>query len=147
MGRRRESIRIEATAVPALPIGARDVKRSSTITLSLVPALVAATCGTDRPDPCVPGTYNAEACQYAVDHQGYYHNGMWIGHPYARPFLFYSNGYSSYLAGGGQVRSLPSAAFAVPSGGRGGGVGAAATSATSRGGFGATGASHGSAGA
>ena len=129
------------------------MKRSSAVTLTLVPALVAATCGTDRPDPCVPATYNAEACQYAVDHRGYYHNGMWIGHSYARPFLFYSNGYSSYLAGGGQVRSLPSGAFAVPPGAGTSGVGAggargtggaAAATGTTRGGFGSTGAAHGS---
>jgi hypothetical protein len=132
------------------------MRRSATVTLTLVPALVAATCGSDRPDPCVPATYNAEACQYAVDHQGYYHNGMWIGHSYARPFLFYSNGYSSYVAGGGQLRSLPSAAFAVPPAGTPGAAGAgsasgsrgsaSATGGTTRGGFGGIGAGHSSAG-
>jgi hypothetical protein len=128
------------------------MKRSATVTLTLVPALVAATCGTDRPDPCVPATYNAEACQYAVDHRGYYHNGMWIGHSYARPFLFYSNGYSSYVAGGGQARSVPPGAFAVPPGAGVGGAGsgvrgaAGATSGTTRGGFGGIGAGHSSSG-
>src|ERR1700687_2320955 len=131
------------------------MKRSARVTLPLVPARVAATCGSDRPDPCVPATYNAEACQYAVDHRGYYHNGMWIGHSYARPCLFYSNGYSSYVAGGGQVRSLAPGAFAVPPGGGvGGAVGtgsgvrgaAGATGGTTRGGFGGIGAGHGSSG-
>jgi hypothetical protein len=122
------------------------VKRSATVTLTLVPALVAATCSGDRPDPCEPRTYSAEACQYAVDHQGYYHNGSWIGHSYGRPFIFYSNGYSNYVAGGGQVRSIPSRAFAVPAGGRGSAIGGGsrtAGSATARGGFGGIGSGHG----
>ena len=132
------------------------MKRSAAVTLTLVPAIVAATCGMERPDPCVPVTYNADACQYAVDHQGYYHNGSWIAHGYARPFIFYSNGYSNYLAGGGQVRALGSQTFAVPAGGRAGGVAQGAVggpqspgaaSATTRGGFGGIGAGHSSAGA
>lgn len=130
------------------------MKRSGAVTLTLIPAVVAATCGTERPDPCVPATYSAEACQYAVDHQGYYHNGLWIAHGYSRPFLFYSNGYSNYVAGGGQVRALGSQAFAVPAGGRGIGAGPGAAgaragggaSATTRGGFGGIGSGHVSSG-
>lgn len=125
------------------------MKRSATVTLALVPALAAATCGTNAPDPCEPVTYNAQACQYAVDHQGYYHGGQWYSHGYSHPFFYYGQGYSSFLSRGGRALSPPASAWSVPAvtgtrGGAGGGTNPT-TTPTSRGGFGATGSGHASA--
>jgi len=124
------------------------MKKSTIVTLGFVPALAAVACGHSPPppDPCAPVTYSAEACQYAVDHQGYYHDGTFYRHSYGYPFFYYSNGYSSFLSGGG--RPLPVAAehfspnFRGTSAGAGGGASAGVSSGTVRGGFGGTGAAH-----
>lgn len=124
------------------------MKRSATVTLALVPALAAATCGTNAPDPCEPVTYNAQACQYAVDHHGYYHNGEWHERGYSHPFLFYGLAYSTFLSRGGRALSPPAAAWNAPAvaGTRGAGGGASpSTTPTARGGFGVTGGGYGSA--
>ncbi len=117
------------------------MKRPAEISLVLVPLLVIA-CGghTTAPDPCLPATYNAPACQYAVDHQGYYHDGTWYPHVYSHPFFFYSGGYSSFIAGGGRPSAIDGSHFS-PSGAVSGG--------TTRGGFGSSGGARaaGSAGA
>jgi hypothetical protein len=121
------------------------VKRSTSISLTIVPALAAA-CGPNAlpPDPCLPSTYTAPACEYAVQHQGYYYGGTFYPHVYSSPFLYYSNGYSNYVAGGGRVSTIAPGRFA-PGGGASGAV--SAPSSTTRGGFGGTGAAHASAGA
>jgi len=111
------------------------MKRPVEIPLVLVPLLVIACSGHQAPDPCLPASYSAAACQYAVDHQGYYHDGAWYPHVYAQPFFFYSGGYSSFIAGGGRVNAIDGARYA-PS--------AAVGSGTTRGGFGSSGSAHAS---
>ncbi len=87
-------------------------KRSSAVPLSLVPALAAVASCNSGPqtisgvDPCLPAVYNEAACQYSVQHQGYYYGGTWYHHVYAMPFMYYHNGYSGYIGTGGRVRSL-----------------------------------------
>jgi hypothetical protein len=80
------------------------VKQSSVVVLTIVPAFAAA-CGdrTPPPDPCLPQNYAVEACQYAVEHRGYYHDGYWVPHIYPQPFFFYNNAYTGYVARGGRV--------------------------------------------
>lgn len=80
------------------------MKQSSVVALTIVPALAAA-CGPSvpPPDPCLPQTYAAAACEYAVEHRGYYHDGIWIPHVYPNPFFFYNNQYTGYIARGGRV--------------------------------------------
>lgn len=110
------------------------MKRSSSIVLTLVPAFAAA-CGpsTPPPDPCLPQTYAAEACQYAVEHRGYYYGGTWYPHVYTQPFFFYNNAYSGYVASGGRVMPVEAGRYS-PSLSRGG--------TTTRGGFGSSGAAR-----
>lgn len=122
-----------------------SLKRSSAVPLALVPALAAiVSCGPSGPaivsgvDPCLPQVYNEMACQYSVQHQGYYYGGMWYHHVYASPFIFYHNGYSGYVRSGGSVRALSPSAYGSPS------LGASAGRTTVvRGGFGGIGAAHG----
>ena len=133
------------------------MKRSAVVTLTVLPALAAAACGSDAPDPCALATYNATACQYAVDHGGYYHTGRWIPHMYGSPFIFYSNGYQNYVAGGGRVIARPDQVYAVPVGaspptvttpsGAGTAGGNALGAGTTRGGFGGIGGGHSAVGA
>ena len=94
-------------------------KRSSAVPLSIVPALAAVVgCGPSGPqvvsgvDPCLPQVYNEAACQYAVQHNGYYYGGTWYRHAYTMPFLFYHNGYSGYVRSGGRVRALSASSYA-----------------------------------
>ena len=110
------------------------MKRSTTVTLTLVPAFAAACNSTPpAPDPCLPASYSAVACQYAVDHRGYYHDGYWVPHVYGYPYLFYSGGYNTYILRGGQP-SLISSGLYSPS--------LARVSPTMRGGFGSSGAAR-----
>src|SRR5260221_501252 len=95
-----------------------SLKRSSAVPLALVPALSSVVaCGPSQPqmvsgvDPCLPQVYNEVACQYATQHQGYYYGGMWYHHVYAMPFIYYHNGYSGYVGGGGRVPSLAEVAY------------------------------------
>ena len=111
------------------------MKRPVEISLVLVPLLVIACSGQHAPDPCLPANYNAPACQYAVDHQGYYRDGAWFPHVYSHPFFFYAGGYSTYIAGGGRVNAIDGARYA-PS--------AAVSGGTTRGGFGSSGSVHAS---
>jgi hypothetical protein len=111
------------------------MKRPVEISLVLVPLLVVACSGQKAPDPCLPATYSASACQYAVDHQGYYRDGVWFPHVYSHPFFFYSGGYSSYIAGGGRVNAINGARYSPT---------AAVSGGTTRGGFGSSGGVHAS---
>ena len=111
------------------------MRRPVEISLVLVPLLVVACSGHQAPDPCLPANYNAPACQYAVDHQGYYRDGAWFPHVYSHPFFFYSGGFASYIAGGGRVNAIDGARYS-PS--------AAVSGGTTRGGFGSSGAVHAS---
>ena len=129
------------------------MKQSKTVSLCIVPALVAACGGSPPPDPCVPANYVAAACQYAVDHQGYYHDGTFYRHTYGYPFGYYTSGYSAFLMGGGRPQPIAAEHFnpTYPAAGAvgGGGAGGVSSGGTVRSGFGASGASNaaGSAGA
>jgi hypothetical protein len=123
-----------------------SLKRSSAVPLTLVPALAAlAGCGPSGPatisgvDPCLPQIYNEAACQYSVQHQGYYYGGNWYHHVYAMPFLFYNNGYSGYVRSGGVVRSLSPSTYSP----RIGGAVSGGRTTVVRGGFGSIGGARG----
>ena len=112
------------------------MKRSTAVTLTLVPAFAAACNNTPpAPDPCLPASYSAAACQYAVDHRGYYHDGYWVPHVYGYPYIFYSGGYNTYIVNGGRPSLISSGAYS-PS--------LARVSPTMRGGFGSSGAARSS---
>ena len=117
-----------------------SIKRSSAVPLALVPALAAIVGCNNGPavvsgvDPCLPQVYQAPACLYATQHQGYYYGGMWYHHIYASPFLFYHNGYSGYVRSGGTVRALSPSAYSPHLGGS-----SAGRTTVVRGGFGGIG--------
>ena len=112
------------------------MKRSTAVTLTLVPAFAAACNNTPpAPDPCLPASYSAQACQYAVDHRGYYHDGYWVPHVYGYPYIFYSGGYNTYIVRGGRPSLISSGSYS-PS--------LARVSPTMRGGFGSSGAARSS---
>ena len=126
-------------------------KRSAAVPLSLVSALAAAVgCGPSHPavaggvDPCLSPTYQQGACEYAVQHQGYYYGGSWYPHIYSQPALFYYNGYSHYVGSGGSVRVISPGSYAPGIGGAA--MPSGARSTVVRGGFGGIGAAHGVAG-
>ncbi len=113
------------------------MKRSTAVPLTIVSALasVVGACGPSQPaiDPCEAATFNQPACEYAIEHQGYYYNGTWYPHVYGHPFLYYSQGYGSYIAGGGRVRSIAPGSFEPRAGvvrGGFGGIGEAHSAAS-----------------
>jgi uncharacterized membrane protein YgcG len=115
-----------------------------------VPALAALVgCGPDTPqtgvDPCLPASYQQQACEYAVANKGYYNQGTWFPHVYPYAPLFYYNGYSRYVASGGRPRALPMSAYTpAPNGARGrSGFSSSGRSTVVRGGFGGIGGSRG----
>lgn len=123
-------------------------KRSTAVPLSLVPAIAAiVSCGPSHPavvsgvDPCLPDVYQRAACEYAVQHQGYYYGGAWYHHIYAQPSLFYYNGYSHYVGSGGRVRVISPSAYSPSIAGHA--SPASARSTVVRGGFGSIGSAHG----
>ncbi len=124
------------------------MKKSAAIHLGFVPALAAMACGNSPPppDPCAAVTYSAQACQYAIDHQGYYHDGTFYRHSYGFPFIYYNNGYSRFLGGGGVATPIPAERFSPTfrGGSSSGGAGAIGGAGTVRGGFGTSGAAHAS---
>ena len=114
------------------------VKRSSAVPLTLVPALAAVVgCGPRlspaEADPCLPQNYSQQVCETAVQRQGYHYNGAFFPHVYAYPPLFYYNGYSRYVAGGGRVRSISPSRYSPT----------ASRSTVVRGGFGRIGGARG----
>lgn len=130
-----------------------STRRSSAVPLALVPALAALVgCTPDTPqtgvDPCLPATYQQQACDYAVANKGYYNQGTWFPHVYPYAPLFYYNGYSRYLAAGGRARALPMSAYTPAPGGIRGRAGVPGSRSTIvRGGFGRIGGSRGFGGA
>lgn len=111
------------------------MKSSRTVHLIAVPLLAA--CSPDpqiaeRPrDPCIASSYDASACQTAVNQHGYYYDGIFYPHFYGNPYLFYQRNYSGYIAGGGRAAAIEPGHFS-PS----------FSAGTVRGGFGGSAAAH-----
>ena len=151
------------------------MKKSRTIQLTLLHSVVlgaATACSDHQPvvDPCNTHTFNAPACQMAIQQHGYYYGGSFVPLMYAYPFLYYRGNANSYLAGGGHVYPAPMSSysrtyipmntraenFATTSSARTGTMlsssrmssfsASRAGGVVSRGGFGSIGASHGTAG-
>jgi hypothetical protein len=107
------------------------MKRSRSVTLTIVAAIAAASCSRRPPDPCDNSSWDSHACEDAVRDRGYYYNGAWYPRSYAYPYSYYSSQYGTY-AQRGEAHSASSGTFARPSSG-----------GVVRGGFGSTGAGHG----
>ena len=107
------------------------MKKSSQVRLTLLATVALAGCS--RPyDPCQPETFNLQACQQAIDEQGYYYRDTWYPMSYSHSYPYYYNNYSYYVSHGHTVTSAPSGSYSHPAG-------------VARGGFGSTG-SHGRSG-
>jgi hypothetical protein len=118
--------------------------RSRAVPLSIVPALAAMLTATDCArrigyDPCEQDTYLQGDCQTAIVNHGYWYAGSWYPRAYSYAPFYYFNRYNTYVAGGGQVRSLSPTTYA-PS------TSSPSRSSVVRGGFGSIGAGHASAG-
>ena len=108
------------------------MKKSGQIKLTLVATMALAGCS--RPyNPCRPETFNAMACQQAIDEQGYYYGGSWYPMSYGHSYGYYYNAYAYHVSNGGSVSTPAAGSYSHPSG------------SVARGGFGSTG-SHGGAG-
>ena len=112
------------------------MRKSATITLSLVAAMGMVACNRNRPDPCEAASFDEQACNNAIRDHGYHYNGTWVPMYYSRPYTYYYDSYRNYVARGGPVRSAPSSVYSAPS----------STGGVTRGGFGSTGSSHSGAG-
>jgi hypothetical protein len=106
------------------------MKKSTTVTLTILAVVGMAACQRSRRDPCVSATYDDWTCQEAVRNQGYYYHGSWVPMFYPHPYPYYYDSYSQHIRSGGRVIPPAAGAYARPGG---------ASSGVSRGGFGATG--------
>jgi len=120
------------------------MKRSRKVEIALVAGLAMSGCG--RRDPCAPQTFNQDACQDAINHNGYYYGGHWYSHSYSGGFSSYYNDYYYYVRGGGNVTQIAPSEWSVPNGAPSAGPpGAASTGgdSVSRGIFGSSSSSSG----
>jgi hypothetical protein len=116
------------------------MKKSASVTVTLLAAAGMAARAQSRPEPCSAATFNEQACEAAVQNRGYCWNGRWIRLKYHDAFPYYFDAYQEYVAAGGAVSPMTVGSCGPPHGMFGflhaGGA---------RGGFGATGACHSSA--
>src|ERR1700712_2685217 len=93
------------------------MKKSRNIELTLLHAVVLGAtnaCSGNHVatvDPCNTHTFNAPACQVAIQQHGYYYGGNFVPLAYAYPVLYYSGNANSYLAGGGHVYPAPMSSY------------------------------------
>jgi len=113
------------------------MKRSASVSLTVVAAVSMAAGGQRRLDPCAAASFNEQACQAAIQSRGYCWNGRWVQLKYHYPFPYYYDAYQEYMANGGVVNAAVVGSCGPPTRTFFGAHGAA------RAGFGATGAGHG----
>jgi hypothetical protein len=92
------------------------MKKSSGIQLFFVNSIVIGLSGCDSEpppvDPCNTNTFNAPACETAVQDRGYHYHGTWIPMVYPSPYLFYYSGYTRAVTAGRPVYAAPAAVYA-----------------------------------
>jgi len=81
------------------------VKRSASVSLTVVAAVSLAARGQPPLDPCAAANFNEQACQAAIQNRGYCWNGRWVRLKYHYPFPYYYDAYREYLANGGVVNA------------------------------------------
>jgi hypothetical protein len=104
------------------------MKKSASVTVTIVAAMGMAACSRERRDPCEAATFNEQACNDATRQGGYHYGGRWVPMYYSHPYPYYYDMYRGHVARGGSVRAAPSGSYSAPS--------------ATRGGFGSTGSSH-----
>ena len=92
------------------------MKKSASIQLFFVNTIVIGVSGCDSEptpvDPCNTTTFNAPACETAVQNKGYNYHGAWVPMVYPSPYLFYYAGYTRLLGAGRPVYSAPASVYA-----------------------------------
>jgi hypothetical protein len=93
------------------------MKKSTCVQLVFVNSIVVGVSGCDSEpaatvDPCNTATFNAPACESAVQNRGYHYHGAWVPMIYPSPYLFYYSGYSRALTAGRPVYSAPASVYA-----------------------------------
>ncbi len=122
------------------------MKKSASVTLTILAAVSLAGCGRRRVDPCAAANFNEQACQDAVRSGGYYWNGSWVPMTYSYPYPYYYDSYRGYVSRGGRVAPAPGKNYTHPSAGTSRSPGSSSPShGVQRGGFGSIGAGHGAA--
>jgi hypothetical protein len=117
------------------------MKKSPTVTLTIVTAMGLAAKAQPAADPCTTVTFNAGACKTAIHAGGYCSGGAWLPVTYSNPYPYYYDLYRSHLNGGGSISPAVVEKCHRPLGALIGAHG------VSHGGFGATGRGHHGAGA
>jgi hypothetical protein len=91
------------------------MKKSTGIQLFFVNSIVIGLSGCDSEpppvDPCNTATFNAPACEVAVQNRGYNYHGGWVPMVYPSPYLFYYSGYTRAIAAGVPVYSAPASVY------------------------------------
>jgi hypothetical protein len=83
------------------------MKKSATVTLTIVAAMGLAARTQSRRDPCEAATFNEHACQQAIQAGGYCWNGRWVRLKYHYPFPYYYDLYQELISQGGVVTATP----------------------------------------
>lgn len=93
------------------------MKKSTGIQLFFVNSIVIGLtgCESEPPpvDPCNTNTFNAPACEVAVQDRGYRYHGAWIPMVYPSPFLFYYAGYTRAVGAGRPIYAAPASVYAA----------------------------------
>jgi hypothetical protein len=82
------------------------VKKSARVVLTVAAAMSMSVRGQQpvdlqAADPCASATFNGNACQVAVRHQGYCEGSTWVNMTYQQRYPYYYDSYQTYLAAGG----------------------------------------------
>lgn len=92
------------------------MKKSTSIKLLFVNSIVLGVSGCDSEpppvDPCNTSTFNAQACEVAVQNKGYNYHGAWVPMVYPSPYLFYYAGFTRALGAGRPVYAAPASVYA-----------------------------------
>ncbi|HUI58408.1 MAG TPA: hypothetical protein VLY04_25720 [Bryobacteraceae bacterium] len=113
------------------------MKKSASVTVSIVAAVGIAAGADQRLDPCSSTTFDEAACRAAIQNNGYCWNGRWVRLKYHYPFPYYYDTYWEFVTAGGVANPAVVGTCGPPRGGIWGAHGALA-----RAGFGSTGACH-----
>jgi hypothetical protein len=81
------------------------MKKSAAVQLTIVAALGMVAHAQGRPDPCGTATFNEQACQAAIQNNGYCWNNRWVKLRYHYPFPYYFDAYLDFVSAGGVASS------------------------------------------
>src|SRR5580700_7351975 len=77
--------------------GGHAMKKSASVSLTVVAAFGIAAQAQPRLDPCAAASFNEQACQAAVQNRGYCWNGQWVKLKYHYAYPYYYDAYQAYM--------------------------------------------------